>query len=164
MHRSQQTTRHICLITDFWIEMQTLVEVAQSFDDGRRRVRNLPLSEKLKPSEDPCVAAERGIREELGGHIGPETVITVDIDPEHPCCEHSQSVSKSYPGLLSNVRSHPARRSSATRVHCLASCVPQSTQCACFYTSEIDSCLFVVLLDCFQGCACKWLKGSVDCR
>lgn len=93
------------------VELQTLVEVAQSFDDGRRRVRNLPLSEKLKPGEDPCVAAERGIREELGNHIGPSTEITVHIDPEHPHCEHSQSVSKSYPGLLSNVRSHSARRS-----------------------------------------------------
>lgn len=92
--------------------VQTLVEVAQRFADGRRRVRNLPLSEKLKPSEDPCIAAERGIREELGDHIGPTTDINVHTDPEQPQCKHSQSVSKSYPGLLSNVRS--------MRIHCLA--------------------------------------------
>lgn len=84
--------------------MQTLVEVAQSFDDGRRRVRNLPLSEKLKPSEDPCIGAERGIREELSGHISEQTTISVTIDPEHPQCKYSQSISKSYPGLLSHVR------------------------------------------------------------
>ena len=104
------TTEHICVGTETRVELQTLVEVAQSFDDGRRRVRNLPLSEKLKPGEDPCVAAERGIRAELGNHIGPSTEITVHIDPEHPHCEHSHSVSKSYPGLLSNVRSHSACR------------------------------------------------------
>lgn len=68
----------------------------------------MPLSEKLKPNEDPCVAAERGIREELGSYIDADTMITVHIDPEHSQCTCSQSVSKSYPGLLSNVRAHVA--------------------------------------------------------
>lgn len=39
--------------------MQTLYEAAQRFSDGRRRVRNQPLSEKMKPGEDPCEAARR---------------------------------------------------------------------------------------------------------
>lgn len=86
------------------IFVQTLVEVAQRFEDGRRRVRNLPLSEKMKPEEDPCAAAERGIHEELSGYVGDDTIITVAIDPEQPEAKRSQSVSKSYPGLLSSVR------------------------------------------------------------
>ena len=85
--------------------LQTLVEVAQRFLDGRRRERNLPLSEKLKPSEAPCIAAERGIREELSSYILPDTQIMVELDPDHPHCSNSKSVSKSYPGFLSEVRS-----------------------------------------------------------
>jgi hypothetical protein len=87
--------------------MQTLIEVAQNFDDGRRRLRHMPLSEKLKPNEEPCVGAERGIREELGKFIGPDTTISLQLDPCFPDCSYSQSVSKSYPGLLSIVRSQP---------------------------------------------------------
>lgn len=82
--------------------LQTLIEVAQHFAGGRRRVRNLPLSEKMKPDEQPCEAAARGIREELSSYITADTEIDVQTDTVAP---HSlqQSVSKSYPGLTSKV-------------------------------------------------------------
>ncbi|MBP6016460.1 MAG: NUDIX domain-containing protein [Candidatus Promineofilum sp.] len=43
-----------------------LIELEQEFDDGRRRARLVPPSEKMKPGEDPRVTALRCLREELG--------------------------------------------------------------------------------------------------
>jgi hypothetical protein len=79
---------------------QVLHEAKQFFADGRSRCRNIPLSEKLLPNEDAVTAARRGILEELGGVIsGPDAICL--SNQWHSTC--AGRVSKSYPGLKSNV-------------------------------------------------------------
>eukprot|EP00892_Ulva_mutabilis_P010759 jgi/Ulvmu1/8055/UM004_0292.1 len=88
----------VCRIKDD--DGRTLYEAAQTFSDGRRRVRNQPLSEKMKPGERPCEAAKRGILEELGDIVSGSMIHSVEPDPIKPV-EKSTSVSHSYPGLTS---------------------------------------------------------------
>ncbi|TKY74011.1 hypothetical protein E2542_SST02770 [Spatholobus suberectus] len=75
-----------------------LVESHQELSDGNVRKRGRPLSEKMKPSEDPESAAVRGIREELGSVIGGvEDIVTVDPNSYEMRVEERGS--GSYPGL-----------------------------------------------------------------
>jgi hypothetical protein len=78
--------------------LQILHEVEQTFPDGRRRRRNIPLSEKLLPGESAYDAAARGITEELGDMaqgvtFGRELLATSKV-----------AESESYPGLQCKVR------------------------------------------------------------
>lgn len=73
---------------------EILIEVRQDFANGRRRLRNSPPSEKMRPQETYVAAARRCLAEELG--VPPEnSLIRADT--------HRQKVwerpSKSYPGL-----------------------------------------------------------------
>ncbi|XP_057455762.1 uncharacterized protein LOC130746970 [Lotus japonicus] len=77
-----------------------LVESHQELSDGNVRKRGRPLSEKMKPNEDPESAAVRAIREELGSLIGggAEGDI-VTIDPNSYEMREEVRCSGSYPGL-----------------------------------------------------------------
>lgn len=77
-----------------------LHEAEQVFNDGRRRVRNIPLSEKLLPGEDAATGARRGILEELGSAITDAEAIEV-IGEVHTTSEWRAS--QSYPGLHTKV-------------------------------------------------------------
>lgn len=73
-----------------------LIEDRQIFIDGRERRRDYghAVSEKMKPGEDPKDAIVRGIQEELG--------IDGVIDPQKTWEDEKISLSRSYPGLVSN--------------------------------------------------------------
>ena len=81
--------------------MQVLHEKEQIFPDGRRRERNIPLSEKLLPGEDPVAAARRGIAEELGSKAIADSAI--EVQGEYTTSVE-RSLSPSYPGVWSVVR------------------------------------------------------------
>ncbi|MFO7662039.1 MAG: NUDIX domain-containing protein [Chloroflexota bacterium] len=72
---------------------RVLMELAQEFEDGRRRERYRLPSEKIKPGEDPLAAARRCLREELGFESDEGFSLAI--------VETSESVSDSpsYPGL-----------------------------------------------------------------
>jgi hypothetical protein len=72
---------------------KVLVELAQEFEDGRRRERHRLPSEKIKTGEDPFAAARRCLREELD--------LEPDAAGELAIGEPSEMVadSPSYPGL-----------------------------------------------------------------
>ncbi|CAJ2641837.1 hypothetical protein L195_g015704 [Trifolium pratense] len=78
-----------------------LVESHQELSDGEVRERGRPLSEKMKPNEEPESAAVRGIKEELGSVIGAETEVCdiVTIDPNSYEMRVEERNSGSYPGL-----------------------------------------------------------------
>ncbi|XP_050877440.1 uncharacterized protein LOC127081198 [Lathyrus oleraceus] len=80
---------------------KVLVESHQELSDGRVRERGRPLSEKMKPNEEPEMAAVRGIKEELGSVIGEETEVCdiVTIDPNSYVMRVEERNSGSYPGL-----------------------------------------------------------------
>jgi hypothetical protein len=77
-----------------------LMEIEQQFDDGRRRARSVPPSEKMKSGESPLAAARRCLREELG-----LTEADTTLDPEYKLTEGTAD-SPSYPGLLTRYRFH----------------------------------------------------------
>ena len=79
---------------------QTLTEVEQELNDGRRRARGWPPSEKLKGGEDVLGAARRCLAEELG-FVVPIEKLCEDAPP----IEHT-SDSPSYPGLPTTYRVH----------------------------------------------------------
>ncbi|KAK4273829.1 hypothetical protein QN277_017149 [Acacia crassicarpa] len=81
-----------------------LVESHQELSDGNVRKRGRPLSEKMKPSEDPESAAMRAIKEELGSVVfGSEADLDVceivTIDPNSYEMKVEERNSDSYPGL-----------------------------------------------------------------
>lgn len=78
-----------------------LVEAEQEFMDGRRRVRNRPPSDKIKPGEDVHEAALRCLDEELG-------LIPKQITIEHGLYKKKVTTvdSPSYPGLLCRYTVH----------------------------------------------------------
>ena len=81
--------------------MQILHEAEQIFEDGRRRQRNIPLSEKLLPGESPEDAARRGISEELGSAVTSTSQLSIGAAmPPETTTERSLS----YPMLQSQVR------------------------------------------------------------
>lgn len=73
-----------------------LTELEQEMDDFRRRKRNIPPSEKMKPGEDFRQAAIRCLQEELQISEDRITVLTKDCSP-FVRYRHSRS----YPGLRS---------------------------------------------------------------
>ncbi len=77
-----------------------LLELAQEFADGRRRVRLRPPSEKMKPGESPRAAAWRCLAEELG-----LTEAEVALDEDYHVIEEEED-SPSYPGLMTRYRFH----------------------------------------------------------
>lgn len=80
---------------------RVLVESHQELSDGSVRVRDRPLSEKLKAGEDVKMAVKRAIKEELGSILGGG----IDFDGVVRVVEGSyvrrveERVSLSYPGL-----------------------------------------------------------------
>jgi hypothetical protein len=80
---------------------QTLYEATQILPTGIERPRNLPLSEKMLPSENWREAATRGIDEELGS-ILPKADVVIDESTYKKTEELKES--QSYPGLQTNVR------------------------------------------------------------
>lgn len=77
-----------------------LKEAKQCFHDGRERQRNLAhaLSEKIQPAEDPTLAIQRGIREELG--------ISGEISLQKLGVDQEEMFSPSFPGLLTQYFFH----------------------------------------------------------
>ena len=81
---------------------QTLYEATQILPTGIERPRNLPLSEKMLPSENWQEAATRGVYEELGTILLPESEVVIDESTYVKTEEVKES--QSYPGLQTNVR------------------------------------------------------------
>ncbi len=82
-------------------DQKILLEVEQEFVDGRRRSRNRPPSDKIKPGEDIHKAALRCLYEELGLNPGQ---ITIDNDSYK---EKQKTIdSPSYPGLICHFTVH----------------------------------------------------------
>jgi hypothetical protein len=81
---------------------QTLYEATQILPTGTARPRNLPLSEKMLPSETWREAATRGIDEELGSILQAKAEVLLDESTYIMTEEVKES--QSYPGLQTNVR------------------------------------------------------------
>ncbi|KAG7673189.1 hypothetical protein KSW81_006403 [Nannochloris sp. 'desiccata'] len=79
---------------------QTLYEATQILPTGIGRPRNLPLSEKMLPSESWREAATRGIDEELGSILPPKAEVVLDESTYMKTEEMKES--QSYPGLQTN--------------------------------------------------------------
>jgi hypothetical protein len=76
-----------------------LLEYEQQLSDGRMRYRGLPLSEKMKPGENPINAAIRGLQEEL--QVKSSNVKVLNADPQpRPIYRESRS----FPGLQTEYR------------------------------------------------------------
>lgn len=78
-----------------------LIEAGQVFHDGRMRTRNRPPSEKLHPGENPLLAAQRCLEEELA--VPPEAIT---LYPDSYREQRDVLESASYPGLLSSYHFH----------------------------------------------------------
>ena len=79
---------------------RVLLELAQEFADGRRRVRLRPPSEKVKPGESPRAAARRCLAEELGLDEA-----EVALSEAYQVIEE-EADSPSYPGLTTRYCFH----------------------------------------------------------
>ncbi|KAH7440626.1 hypothetical protein KP509_03G002400 [Ceratopteris richardii] len=75
-----------------------LVEAHQEMADGSIRLRNRPLSEKMRPGENVEEACFRGILEELGEHLGARNRVRILLGSYKRELEERESLS--YPGLL----------------------------------------------------------------
>lgn len=83
---------------------KVLVESHQELSNGNVRKRGRPLSEKMKPNEDPESAAMRAVKEELGSLIFEnrddlDICEIVRIDPNSYEMKVEERNSDSYPGL-----------------------------------------------------------------
>ncbi|GJP42406.1 hypothetical protein CLOM_g1973 [Closterium sp. NIES-68] len=83
---------------------RVLVEAMQEMADGTVRARNRPLSEKMRPTENPLDACRRGILEELGDDLGASDRVTVLADTLRRQVEERDSFS--YPGLRTQYEIH----------------------------------------------------------
>lgn len=81
-----------------------LVESHQEMDDGRRRSRNRPLSEKMRPGENVENACRRGLYEELGPEMGARDRVEMILETYRR--EEQERDSFSYPGLLTRYVLH----------------------------------------------------------
>lgn len=77
---------------------QLLVEAHQEMADGSIRMRNRPLSEKMRPGENVEDACFRGIFEELGCQLGAKNRVNILANSYRRQEEERESFS--YPGLL----------------------------------------------------------------
>ena len=81
----------------------TLYEDRQEFKDSRIRKRGFDkLSEKMTVNEDPAIAAERALREELGMINAALKLTPIHLDG----VDHDELESPSYPGLLTRYEFH----------------------------------------------------------
>jgi hypothetical protein len=81
----------------------TLYEDHQEFTDGRIRKRGFDkLSEKMTIDEEPAIAAERALREELGMSNAALKLTPIHLDG----IDHDELESPSYPGLLTRYEFH----------------------------------------------------------
>ncbi|CAI5536804.1 unnamed protein product [Closterium sp. Naga37s-1] len=83
---------------------KVLLEAMQEMGDGTVRARNRPLSEKMRPAENPLDACRRGILEELGEDLGASHRVSVLADTLRRQVEERESFS--YPGLRSQYEIH----------------------------------------------------------
>lgn len=83
---------------------RTLIEEAQTLASGARRIRQLPLSEKMLPGETLQDSVVRAIREELGTLLSNSAAISID-EGSYQVIEESKE-STSYPGLKSVYTCH----------------------------------------------------------
>ncbi|CAI5473415.1 unnamed protein product [Closterium sp. Yama58-4] len=83
---------------------KVLLEALQEMADGTVRSRNRPLSEKMRPAENPLDACRRGILEELGEDLGASHRVSVLADTLRRQVEERESFS--YPGLRSQYEIH----------------------------------------------------------
>ncbi|KAH7433667.1 hypothetical protein KP509_07G080400 [Ceratopteris richardii] len=81
-----------------------LVEAHQEMADGTIRLRNRPLSEKMKPGENVEEACFRGIFEELGSQLGARSRVRILLGSYSRKEEERESLS--YPGLLTSYVIH----------------------------------------------------------
>lgn len=84
-----------------WRGREVLLEAEQVMENGSRRFRKRPPSEKLKSGESYLEAARRCLQEELG--VAPEAV---RLRPESYEVNSELQVSSSYPGLLTEYSLH----------------------------------------------------------
>jgi hypothetical protein len=82
-------------------ERQVLLEAEQIMENGSRRFRNQPPSEKFKPGESYLEAASRCLQEELG--VASEAIYLL---PSSYCLRRELLDSYSYPGLLTEYTFH----------------------------------------------------------
>ena len=82
-------------------ERQILIEAEQELENGRRRFRNQPPSEKIKPGETYLQAATRCLQEELGMPLD-----ALSFLPETHQCRQETTNSLSYPGLVTEYTFH----------------------------------------------------------
>jgi hypothetical protein len=80
---------------------QVLLEAEQVMENGSRRFRNQPPSEKFKPGESYLEAATRCLQEELG-----VSRAAIRLIPESYCLRRELLDSFSYPGLLTEYTFH----------------------------------------------------------
>jgi hypothetical protein len=80
---------------------QVLIEAEQEMENGRRRFRNQPPSEKIKPGETYLQAATRCLQEELGLPL-----TAVSFLPDTYRCRKETTDSLSYPGLVTEYTFH----------------------------------------------------------
>ncbi len=83
---------------------QLLIEAEQELENGRRRFRNQPPSEKIKPGETYLQAATRCLQEELGLPLS-----AISFLPGTYLCRQETTDSLSYPGLLTEYTFHSIR-------------------------------------------------------
>jgi len=83
---------------------QVLIEAEQELENGRRRFRNQPPSEKIKPDETYLQAATRCLQEELGLPL-----LAVSFLQDTYTCRKETTDSLSYPGLITEYTFHTVR-------------------------------------------------------
>jgi len=106
-------TKMLCRIVEplfvqFRWKRRVLVEVEQTFKDGRKRQRNMLLAEKRSPGDDNVAdAAIRGLKEELNLPASfPPMNECVRFMQEAYCCITEKLESASYPGLPCTYLTH----------------------------------------------------------
>ncbi|PRQ60584.1 hypothetical protein RchiOBHm_Chr1g0382901 [Rosa chinensis] len=93
-------TVHVVTVRVIGAQNRVLVEAQQELSDGSVRTRGRPLSEKMKPGEDPISAANRAVLEELGSILnGSGQDGVVKIVPGSYSKKVEERSSESYPGL-----------------------------------------------------------------
>jgi len=103
VHFMDDPLRRVVDVVQIFIcrERQVLIEAEQELENGRRRFRNQPPSEKIKPGETYLQAATRCLQEELGLPLS-----GISFLPGTYLCRQETTDSLSYPGLLTEYTFH----------------------------------------------------------